>query len=119
MELLRQFDWLERHCLAVCRTYFAHGRNKSDRLLAMAYKSLARFCRLFALLAFFTASFAAGVAAGSAEPSLEYPVKGAYLFKFGAFIDWPRNAFPEPSTPFTIAILGEDPFGVSLNEIVQ
>ena len=48
----------------------------------------------------------------------EYQVKAVFLFNFTQFVDWPADAFADDSTPFTIEILGEDPFGSSLDEIV-
>ena len=48
----------------------------------------------------------------------EYDLKAAFLFNFAQFVDWPADAFPSPSTPITIGILGEDPFGRSLDEVV-
>ncbi|UII33179.1 YfiR family protein [Fulvivirga ulvae] len=48
----------------------------------------------------------------------EYQVKAAFLFNFTQFIEWPQNAFSTHDTPFTVGILGEDPFGVYLEEIV-
>jgi hypothetical protein len=46
-----------------------------------------------------------------AAASLEWTVKAAYLFKLPAFIDWPSGAFPSPSSPFTLCVVGDDPFG--------
>lgn len=43
-------------------------------------------------------------------------VKAAYLTKFVPFIEWPEAAFPSPSTPVTICIVGEDPFGATLDK---
>ena len=62
---------------------------------------------------------AAEISSPTTNSSLEYTVKGAYLYKFGAFIDWPQSAFPTPDSPFIIGILGNDPFGPSLDEVVQ
>lgn len=48
----------------------------------------------------------------------EYDLKAAFLFNFAQFVEWPPEAFPEAGTPFVIGVLGEDPFGRSLDEIV-
>jgi hypothetical protein len=55
----------------------------------------------------------AGVA--SADISLEYAIRAAYLAKFVPFIDWPDSAFATPGTPITICLLGGDPFGAALD----
>jgi len=49
--------------------------------------------------------------------SLEYPVKAAFLSKFGPFVTWPESSFGDASAPFRICILGEDPFGQTLERI--
>lgn len=53
-----------------------------------------------------------------AEGSLEYAVKGAYLYKMLPFVDWPSTVFPAPNSPITICILGHDPFGGALDKAV-
>lgn len=55
-----------------------------------------------------------------AEPTTpEYAVKAAFLFHLGAFVEWPADEFPAATQPFVIGILGEDPFGRDLDQIVQ
>ncbi|MES2205242.1 MAG: YfiR family protein [Pseudomonadota bacterium] len=53
------------------------------------------------------------------EESLEYSVKAAYLFKFGSFVEWPPNTFLEPTSPLMVGVVGEDPFGIKLEQIIQ
>ena len=48
----------------------------------------------------------------------EYVVEAAFLIKFTTFVKWPPQAFSGANASFTIGILGEDPFGRSLDEIV-
>ena len=57
--------------------------------------------------------------ADHAQPpaSREYRIKAAFLFNFIKFIEWPAEAFPDPSSPITLAVLGEDPFGAALDSI--
>lgn len=59
------------------------------------------------------------LAPAQSVPSKEYQVKAAFLFNFAQFVEWPTNAFPGPLTPLVIGILGEDPFGTVLDEIVR
>lgn len=54
-----------------------------------------------------------------AQTSLEYEVKAAFLLNFAKFTDWPPSAFPAPNSPIAICILGKDPFGHALDELVQ
>jgi hypothetical protein len=65
------------------------------------------------LVAIFTLALAGGA---RADVSIEYAVKAAYLPKFIPFITWPDAAFPGPSTPVTICVIGADPFGGRLEQ---
>ncbi|HTK36568.1 MAG TPA: YfiR family protein [Caulobacteraceae bacterium] len=60
----------------------------------------------------------APLAAGAQAPpsSLEYPVKAAFLYKFGPFVEWPASAFETPSSPFVLCVVGDDPFGAVLDQ---
>ncbi len=82
---------------------------RSDRPTTMAMVLLLAWL-------FVTASYPARAA--EAEP-LEYQVKAAFLLNFTKFVDWPPAAFAEEHSPLAICILGEDPFGNALNEIVK
>jgi len=39
----------------------------------------------------------------------EYAVKGAFLYNFAKFVQWPSSAFSESSSPIVIGIFGRDP----------
>lgn len=54
-----------------------------------------------------------GVPAGAGE-SLEYAVKGTYLYKFIPFVEWPPATFATAASPLTICVFGKDPFGPEL-----
>src|SRR5262245_53334289 len=51
--------------------------------------------------------------------SREYQVKAVFLFNFAQFVEWPSPAFPEERTPLVIGVLGDDPFGPYLDEVVR
>ena len=57
--------------------------------------------------------------ARGAEATREYQVKAVFLFNFAQFVEWPAAAFPDAATPITIGVLGDDPFGAALDEVVQ
>jgi hypothetical protein len=56
-----------------------------------------------------------GTPGRAAEESLEYPVKAAFLAKFGSFVEWPAGAFPTPASPLQLCVVGDDPFGQVLD----
>lgn len=49
----------------------------------------------------------------------DYQVKAAYLYNFAKFIQWPAEAFASDQSPLLLCIVGEDPFGPSLDGIAQ
>jgi len=56
---------------------------------------------------------------GHAQDSAsEYQVKAAYLFNFLKFVQWPADAFQDPLAPIVIGIMGDDPFGEALPQVV-
>jgi len=87
----------------------------SPYLLPTARRAaLRRWLPLVACFAF--ASLSAG--ALPAPPTAEYQVKAAYLFNFGQFVEWPLQAYDSPTAPFVIGVVGDDPFGKTLDEVV-
>jgi hypothetical protein len=72
------------------------------------------WCRLLAFLL----AAVPGLLAQSVAPK-EYQVKAAFLFNFAQFVEWPTNAFPTPQTSLVIGLLGDDPFGAVLDEMVR
>jgi hypothetical protein len=63
-----------------------------------------------------TVSPAVGLAESPA--SLEYQVKGAFLLNFAKFTKWPADEFAADDSPITIGIVGQDPFGSALDQLV-
>ena len=48
----------------------------------------------------------------------EYQVKSAYLFNFLKFVEFPNESFADPLAPLVIGVVGEDPFGSALSQVV-
>lgn len=44
----------------------------------------------------------------------EYEVKAAFLYNFAKFVEWPPAVLESADGSFTICVLGEDPFGRSV-----
>lgn len=87
------------------------------RLVSRPRRAAALFAAaLSALVA--SVLFDIGAAEARAKPTREYDLKAVFLFNFAQFVEWPPDSFPEASTPFVIGVLGDDPFGKSLDEIV-
>lgn len=58
-------------------------------------------------------------AAVAGKISAEYQLKAVFLFNFAQFVEWPDGAFENASAPLVIGILGDDPFGAYLDELVS
>ena len=51
-------------------------------------------------------------------PSSEYKVKAGFLFQYTKLLEWPSSSFENSDDPFIIAIAGEDPLGIYLDDTV-
>ena len=49
----------------------------------------------------------------------EYQVKAAFLLNFAQFVEWPHAAFSGRDVPLCIGVLGDDPFGPALEQILN
>ena len=71
------------------------------------------------VLAALLSSACAPVDRAQAEPPGEYQLKAAFLFNFAKFIDWPATSFSSPQSPFIVCILGTDPFGHAMDDVLR
>ena len=69
-----------------------------------------------ALLLFLSATAAA---AGAEGIDKEHQLKAVFLYRFAQFVDWPAESFAEENSPLVLGILGPDPFGAYLDEVVR
>jgi len=49
----------------------------------------------------------------------EYQLKAVFLYHFAQFVEWPPGTFASPQAPLVIGVLGKDPFGAFLDQIVS
>ncbi len=49
----------------------------------------------------------------------EYQVKAAFLYNFAKFVEWPSDAFRTPKDPIVVCVLGHNPFGNALEEVIR
>jgi hypothetical protein len=71
------------------------------------------------ILLFTLLVFRLGIKSYSQDLSTEYQIKGAYIFNFAQFTNWPATSFQNSNDPFIIGIIGKDPFGVFIDELVK
>jgi hypothetical protein len=55
---------------------------------------------------------------GQTNSLSEYQIKAAILFNFAKFVEWPESGFRTPQSSFTICMLGKDPFGHFLDDLL-
>lgn len=55
-----------------------------------------------------------GGASAQGAPT-EAQVKAVFLYNFTKYVSWPAAAFESAAAPITLCVLGEDPFGASLD----
>ena len=57
--------------------------------------------------------------AGAMAPALAQPseeaVKAAFLPRFARYVSWPAGSLPPAAAPFTLCVVGRDPFGPLLD----
>jgi hypothetical protein len=58
-----------------------------------------------------------GVAHAVITTAPEYQVKAAFVYKFATYIHWPTET--DAARPFVIGVIGTDPFGPALNDVVS
>lgn len=65
-----------------------------------------------------TASVSPPPAAAATTPIREFDLKAVFLLHFTRFVEWPADAFRDSTSPVLIGVLGDDPFGPVLDEVV-
>lgn len=49
----------------------------------------------------------------------EYELKAVFLLNFTRFADWPDSAFTDAQSPLIIGVVGDNPFGSYLTDVVR
>lgn len=62
---------------------------------------------------------ALGLCRAAAVPATDIEVKAVWLFHLSQFVDWPSSAFSSGHAPLIIGVLGRDPFGAMLDDLVR
>jgi hypothetical protein len=54
-----------------------------------------------------------------AQALKDYQVKAAFVFNFAKFVDWPSDAFSDGRAPLVLGVIGNDPFGGALDQVIN
>lgn len=49
----------------------------------------------------------------------KYQIKAAFLYNFTKFIEWPAEKFPDSAAPIVIGVIGSNPFGTVLADMIK
>jgi|WetSurMetagenome_2_1015567.scaffolds.fasta_scaffold162175_2 hypothetical protein len=49
----------------------------------------------------------------------EYQVKGAFLYNFMKFVDWPEKSFDSPNEPIVLGVIGPNSLVSALEEVIR
>ena len=82
------------------------------------YTSAVRLKTVAMPLLLWAASLGFYGAVAQSRPATESQIKALFLYQFSQFVEWP-DGNGQTISPFSICVLGEDPFGVLLDEVVK
>src|SRR5258707_2795151 len=82
------------------------------------WSRLAR-CPEWLLLVLLALLGGSGLAGAADDEFHEYKLKAALVYNFAKFVTWPTNSFATAESPMIVGILGEDPFGPSLQRTLK
>jgi hypothetical protein len=61
----------------------------------------------------------AALVEGDTKAPSEYQVKAAFIYNFTKYIQWPKPSASATSRPFVIGVIGKDPFGPVLDDVMS
>jgi hypothetical protein len=95
------------------------GKNQSKTRCVRTERVWLRGWLIAAILALSACAHLLTPANGYAQnPFLQYQVKAVYFLNFLKFVQWPEGTFQNPLTPIVIGIVGDDPFGEVLRQVL-
>lgn len=75
--------------------------------------------RIVAWLAVLVALFGNVIEASGRMVARENDVQAVILYNLAHFVQWPEQQLADPGAPFVIGLLGKDPFGSVINDILE
>lgn len=74
---------------------------------------------IIALLLGLSVAVGAKAQSSASAASSEYLIKAGFIYNFAQLVQWPSAAFSQTDSPIVIGILGNDPFGTSIDRVVE
>ena len=83
-------------------------------------KALMRRSRLIvAVLLSVSVAVGANAQSSASAATSEYLIKAGFIYNFAQLVQWPSTAFSQADSPIVIGILGTDPFGTSIDRVIE
>jgi hypothetical protein len=64
-------------------------------------------------------SWASNANSQTSDISSEYLIKAGFIYNFAQLVQWPSAAFAQTDSPIVIGILGTDPFGATIDRVIE
>jgi hypothetical protein len=74
---------------------------------------------IVAVLLFLSTAVGINAQSSASAASSEYLIKAGFIYNFAQLVQWPSAAFSQADSPIVIGILGNDPFGTSIDRVVE
>ena len=74
---------------------------------------------IVAVLLSLSVAVGANAQSTASAASSEYLIKAGFIYNFAQLVQWPSAAFSQADSPIVIGILGTDPFGTSIDRVVE
>lgn len=74
---------------------------------------------IVAVLLSLSVAVGANAQSSASAASSEYLIKAGFIYNFAQLVQWPSAAFSQADSPIIIGILGTDPFGTSIDRVVE
>jgi hypothetical protein len=74
---------------------------------------------IVAVLLSLSVAVGANAQSSASAASSEYLIKAGFIYNFAQLVQWPSAAFSQADSPIVIGILGTDPFGTSIDRVVE
>jgi YfiR/HmsC-like len=93
------------------------ARARSQQMALVSQQALRerQYCVCVVLLLATAFSYAV-LSTGAQTRSPDYKAKVSFLLDVANFVDWPTSAFGDRQSPFTVCVIGPNPFGRTLDD---
>jgi hypothetical protein len=74
---------------------------------------------MIAMLLCLSLAIRANAQSSDSNDSSEYLIKAGFIYNFAQLVQWPSGAFSQADSPIVIGIFGTDPFGTTIDRVIE